>query len=51
MEKKIILVKVIIDIRDEPARPGSAVTLFDGLSLSLFKRYKLEIFSQIGHCF
>ena len=29
----------IIDIRDEPARPGPAVTLFDALFLSQFKRY------------
>ena len=38
--KKIILVH-IIDIPNEPARPRPAVTLFDGLFLSQFKRYKL----------
>ena len=33
----------IIDIRDEPARLGPAVTLFDALFLSQFKKYQIEI--------
>ena len=33
----------LVDIRDELARPGPVVTLYDGLFLSNLKRYKLEI--------
>ena len=39
----------IIDICDLHARPGPAETLFDGLFLSQFRRYELEILKQFEY--
>ena len=50
MEEKVILLRGRADIPDEPAwpepaRPGSAMTLFDGLFLKCVKRNELETFT------
>ena len=44
MKKKTFLFDHIIDIRCELAWPGPIVTLFDGLFLSQYDRYKLETY-------
>ena len=36
-----------IDIRGKPVRPGRAVTVFDGLFHSQFKRYEVDILTQL----
>ena len=35
----MLLFDIVIDIRDEPAQPGPAVTPFDAIFLSHFKRF------------
>ena len=37
----------ITDVRDEPTQPDPVKTLFDRLCLTQFKRYELEIVSQV----
>ena len=49
MEQKMFVFDHIIDIRDELARPGSAMALFNGLFLKNFRSYKLDILTQFGH--
>ena len=45
--KKKFLFGHIVDVRDEPARAGPAMTLFDVLFLNQFRRYKLGILTQV----
>ena len=50
IEQKVITFRFGTDIRDEPAqpepaRPGPAMTLFDGLFLKCVKRYKHKTFT------
>ena len=49
-EQNVILFRCRADIRDEPARseqarPGPAITLFDGLFLKCFKIHEDETFT------
>ena len=44
IEQKVIIFRCRTDIRDDPARPKPAMTLFDGLFLKCVKRYKFITF-------
>ena len=46
IEQKMFIFEHMIDICDEPAGHGPAVTLFDALFLSQFERYSFEILTQ-----
>ena len=46
---KSVYIGPIMYIHDELARPYPALTLFEGLFLSLFRRQNIEILPQFGH--
>ena len=45
MEQKVIIFRCKNNIREEPARPVPAKTLFDNLFLKCIKRYEHETFT------